>query len=150
MKKNRSSFAGLATDVLLGSFRKMRKRATKDSDTYELVKHAIHKSQALEQMLSGFPLLWGGFGTSSVMGSLGYPWYYCQAVNIFTTILWGVFNVNPKSFVRGLFFAITELFFSEQDTAGAARIPETGPIILACAPHANQFMDLFVSLKAAR
>ena len=34
------------------------------------------------------------------------------------------------------------------DVAGEARIPATGPVMFVCAPHANQFLDGIVVMKA--
>ncbi len=63
-------------------------------------------------------------------------------------VLWAVYNVDLQFVVRGLLFTLVDAFFKDFDVAGSVRVPDDGPIILACAPHANQFVDPIVVQKA--
>lgn len=41
-------------------------------------------------------------------------------------------------------YIITHIFFREVEVSGLRNIPKDGPVILVCAPHANQFIDAAV------
>ncbi|KAJ3413695.1 hypothetical protein HDV05_007683 [Chytridiales sp. JEL 0842] len=47
-----------------------------------------------------------------------------------------------------LFSAVLEIFFREIITRGSHVIPQTGPVIFVCAPHANQFIDPILLIKS--
>ena len=52
------------------------------------------------------------------------------------------------SVVPPVFFTAAALYFKDFDVAGAHRVPDEGqPVLLVCAPHANQFIDPIVVLK---
>lgn len=56
-----------------------------------------------------------------------------------------------NGFVRLLLTIIAKAFFRDIDHFGESNIPDEGPCILVCAPHANQFLDpLVVSLGLKR
>ena len=46
-----------------------------------------------------------------------------------------------------LYAWVIDIFFRDVRARGAHNIPKTGPVILACAPHANQFLDPIILLK---
>lgn len=51
------------------------------------------------------------------------------------------FSLSPANLVRSLLLGLLHLFFREVAIRGKFRVPATGPILLACAPHVNQFVD---------
>ncbi|KAJ3101157.1 hypothetical protein HDU97_001623 [Phlyctochytrium planicorne] len=50
---------------------------------------------------------------------------------------------------RSIFSGALDVFFREVGQRGAHKIPESGPVIFVCAPHANQFVDPLVLIKHA-
>ncbi|TGZ85192.1 hypothetical protein EX30DRAFT_326178 [Ascodesmis nigricans] len=49
-----------------------------------------------------------------------------------------------------LFSVLVDLFFREVHPRGSFRIPRRGPIIFVAAPHANQFVDPLILMRAVR
>jgi glycerol-3-phosphate O-acyltransferase / dihydroxyacetone phosphate acyltransferase len=96
----------------------------------------------------GIWLLWAGIGLGALLASLEYHWFVSQSVMLFFISLWCWENINPKLFLRGVLFTAADVFFKDFDVAGQMRVPDDGPVILACAPHANQFVDPIVVAKA--
>ena len=96
----------------------------------------------------GIWLLWAGVGTSATLSSMGYGWMACNFSNFIFFLVWARTNVNIRYFFKGLFHFLAELFFKNFDVAGVARVPDTGSVILACAPHANQFVDGLVIMRS--
>eukprot|EP01065_Artemidia_motanka_P029782 TRINITY_DN35863_c0_g1_i1.p1 TRINITY_DN35863_c0_g1~~TRINITY_DN35863_c0_g1_i1.p1 ORF type:complete len:640 (+),score=144.53 TRINITY_DN35863_c0_g1_i1:74-1921(+) len=101
-----------------------------------------------KELMGGLWLLWAGVGTTATLSSAGLHWALVQlcAQPFFLAWLW--FNVEPRNVLRSFFFFCVEMFFKHFDVAGAMRIPATGPVILAIAPHSNQFVDGIVVLRA--
>ena len=100
-------------------------------------------------LLSGVWLLWAGFGLSATMGTVeGASWFTCQCVSVPFYAIWAWNNVDGYHVMRSIFEFLASTFFKNFDVAGSARIPLDGPVIFACAPHANQFVDGLVVLKA--
>ena len=97
---------------------------------------------------AGLWLLWVGVGLGAFLASLNYHWIISQSVMLSFISVWCLQNLNPKLVVRGVLFTMAEVFFKDFDVAGQMRVPDEGPIILACAPHANQFVDPIVVTKA--
>ena len=50
-------------------------------------------------------------------------------------------NKDARSCVRLLLFTSVSVFFREVSARGAENIPRDDPVVLVCAPHANQFID---------
>ncbi|KAL7273048.1 Glycerol-3-phosphate/dihydroxyacetone phosphate acyltransferase [Rhizina undulata] len=48
------------------------------------------------------------------------------------------------------FSVLVDLFFREVHPRGAFRIPRKGPVIFVAAPHANQFVDPLILMRAVR
>ena len=51
------------------------------------------------------------------------------------------FSLSLSSLARSVLLGILHLFFREVAIRGRHKLPPTGPILLACAPHINQFVD---------
>ena len=100
------------------------------------------------EILAGPWLLWVAFGLSASLSSAGFHWIIPQIAGASFVIAWMVGNVELRTIVRSMLFTVLEVFFKNFDVAGEARVPATGPVIFVCAPHANQFLDGLVVLKA--
>mmetsp|Transcript_22237 Transcript_22237/g.31056 ORF Transcript_22237/g.31056 Transcript_22237/m.31056 type:complete len:681 (-) Transcript_22237:397-2439(-) len=96
---------------------------------------------------AGLWLLWVGFGASATLSSLGYHWLIAQSVSLVFYVIWGVYNVDLSAVARRFLFAFVEIFFRDFDVAGLTNVPKEGPVIFACAPHNNQFVDGLCVLK---
>jgi len=94
-----------------------------------------------DEVRYGVWLLWVGIGLGTWFASLGYHYLFSQTVMLFFIGLWSIQNIQAKLVVRGILFTACEAFFKDFDVAGSMRVPDEGPVILACAPHANQFVD---------
>jgi len=103
---------------------------------------------ALSEQLYGIWLLWAGVGLGAFLSSMGYHWLIAQSVMLTFLTMWCLENIDAKLFLRGVLFTAVEVFFKDFDVAGQMRVPDDGPVILACAPHANQFVDPTVVTKA--
>ena len=51
------------------------------------------------------------------------------------------FSLSPATLARSLLVGLLHLFFREIAIRGKFKVPATGPVLLACAPHVNQFVD---------
>ncbi|KAF2733444.1 CTR1 suppressor protein [Polyplosphaeria fusca] len=49
-----------------------------------------------------------------------------------------------------VFSILVDLFFREIHPRGSWKVPETGPVIFVCAPHANQFVDPLILMRVVR
>jgi 1-acyl-sn-glycerol-3-phosphate acyltransferase len=60
-------------------------------------------------------------------------------------------NINVQSLATGVIFGIMDVFFSEIGSRGTHYMPPEGEAtIVAIAPHANQFIDPCVAMRALR
>jgi len=46
-----------------------------------------------------------------------------------------------SAIAQTMVWSVVSIFFREVDVLGAEHVPETGPVIFVCGPHANQFFD---------
>jgi glycerol-3-phosphate O-acyltransferase / dihydroxyacetone phosphate acyltransferase len=106
--------------------------------------HSAHS----DEKKMGLWLLWLGIGLGAWLASCGSHWLLSQGVLVAFVALWAAYNVDPRFVVRGVLFTLIDAFFKDFDVAGSVRVPDAGPIILACAPHANQFVDPICIQKA--
>ena len=86
----------------------------------------------------GVWLVWWGVGLTAVMHSMGYPWQLAQGSGSVFVAFWCFHNMNRTMVVRSMLFTMAEFFFKDFDVAGSFRLPASGPVILACAPHNSQ------------
>lgn len=99
-------------------------------------------------ILGGVWLLWAGVGLQATLASEGVHWVIIQLSGFAFYAPWIYYNVDPRRVMRSFFFLCTKFFFKNFDVAGVSRVPSTGPVILACAPHGNQFVDGLVVLRS--
>mmetsp|Transcript_46799 Transcript_46799/g.92096 ORF Transcript_46799/g.92096 Transcript_46799/m.92096 type:complete len:679 (+) Transcript_46799:24-2060(+) len=121
-----------------------------NSKTVESRPYSRVSLNVTSEVKRGVWLIWLGFGLGASMASMGYHWIFSQSISLCFFVYWASCNVDANQVVRSVFFAVTQIFFKNFDVAGAARVPRYGPVIFACAPHANQFVDGLVVLKAVQ
>ncbi len=114
----------------------------------DLVHTKSTSSFFLMTQTSGLWLLWLSIWIDVFILSLGFHWFFSKAVAIVPFFFWLVDAVELKKVVKTFLLWITELFFKNFDVGGAHNIPLTGPVIFACGPHNNQFIDGVVVLRA--
>lgn len=98
--------------------------------------------------LNGGWLLWLGVGTGSILSTFGFTYLQAQLMSCPFFLAWTIQNIDVKIVITSCFLSVLDMFFKHFDIAGGARVPETGPVLFACAPHANQFIDGVVAMKA--
>jgi 1-acyl-sn-glycerol-3-phosphate acyltransferase len=102
----------------------------------------------ISEIKAGIWLLWVGFGLGATLSAAGFSWLISQLVSVTFYAIWCANNLDGKVMLRSFLFSILEIFFRNVDVAGSARIPDTGPVLFACGPHNNQFVDGIVMLRA--
>eukprot|EP00300_Choanocystis_sp_HF-7_P003181 c12409_g1_i2.p1 GENE.c12409_g1_i2~~c12409_g1_i2.p1 ORF type:complete len:613 (+),score=128.92 c12409_g1_i2:50-1888(+) len=95
-----------------------------------------------------FWLLWVAVGSNAILSSAGVHWAISQITSLFFFFVWCCYNLNPSFVLRSAFSEIVGAFFKDFDVAGMQRVPLQGPVIFACAPHNNQFLDALVVMKS--
>jgi glycerol-3-phosphate O-acyltransferase/dihydroxyacetone phosphate acyltransferase len=94
-------------------------------------------------------LLWCGLGVTAVLNAWGTSALFAQFVGSAFFGAWVIRNIPAAVLVKELLFMACDLFFREIGSRGSHKIPKSGPVLFACAPHANQFLDPVVILRAA-
>jgi 1-acyl-sn-glycerol-3-phosphate acyltransferase len=102
----------------------------------------------ISEIKAGVWLLWVGFGVGATLSAAGSSWIIAQMASLVFYGVWAANNLDGKVMLRSFMFSLLEIFFRNVDVAGSARIPDTGPVLFACGPHNNQFVDGLVTLRA--
>ena len=70
------------------------------------------------------------------------PYIFILAVCFLSITLYSLrFSLSLATLTRSLLLSVLHLFFREVAIRGRFKVPSTGPVLLACAPHVNQFVD---------
>lgn len=93
----------------------------------------------------GLWVVWVGLGFSCVLHTAGVHWLIAESINGSFFTWWAYWNIEWGHVVMGLLASIAEIFFRDLVSHGEFKVPEKGPLILVCAPHANQFIDPVVA-----
>ena len=93
-------------------------------------------------------LVWLGIGTSTTLQKFGYSSINAQIIFFAFFLMWVFINIKLKELVKSFLGAVLGVFFREVESTGWDKVPP-GPIIFACAPHANQFVDPMVVQRCA-
>mmetsp|Transcript_56832 Transcript_56832/g.124670 ORF Transcript_56832/g.124670 Transcript_56832/m.124670 type:complete len:650 (-) Transcript_56832:197-2146(-) len=86
-------------------------------------------------------LFWLGFGLSCTLTSAGWSPLVSQLAGFLCFAAWVANNVDASKITWEMLFMLTDIFFREVGVRGQTNVPKHGPCILACGPHANQFLD---------
>ena len=114
----------------------------------DLVHSSSTSSFFLLANTSGVWLLWMSITLDVVLLSLGFHWFVAKSVAVVPFIKWFLETVDLSIVVKNFLFWVTEIFFKSFDIGGADNVPIEGPVIFACAPHNNQFIDGIVAMRA--
>jgi glycerol-3-phosphate O-acyltransferase/dihydroxyacetone phosphate acyltransferase len=73
---------------------------------------------------------------------LGFPPFFAFTVGFLSVYIYSIWEKLSATYIlRNLLRGVVKIFFREVAVRGAHKIPSSGPVILCCAPHANQFID---------
>jgi len=98
-----------------------------------------------------FTLLWGGLGVSVVLNAFDYSLYVSAGAGLLIFSNWLIQNIDLAKIVFEFFYFLADIFFREISCRGEHKIPATGPVLLCCGPHSNQFLDgIIVSSVCSR
>mmetsp|Transcript_19363 Transcript_19363/g.59778 ORF Transcript_19363/g.59778 Transcript_19363/m.59778 type:complete len:657 (+) Transcript_19363:86-2056(+) len=93
-------------------------------------------------------LLWTAVGSTATLSAYGWPALLSTFCGAVCCLVWIVMNVSTKTLVLNLLGGICEVFFRQVIVVGAHKLNESkAPLLLAIAPHANQFIDPLIVLK---
>ncbi len=80
--------------------------------------------------------------STTVLNWLGFPPLFIAAVSGISCLAFAYRHViSAEVLVRLLTSLIVNIFFRDIDSRNTHNIPEEGPVLFVCAPHANQFLD---------
>jgi glycerol-3-phosphate O-acyltransferase / dihydroxyacetone phosphate acyltransferase len=123
-------------------------KAGRNGHSSDLVHEASTSSFFLLSNTSGVTLLWMSVAVDVVVLSLGHHWLVAKFCAFVPFYFWAIKAVDMKMVTRNFLFWVTEIFFKHFDVGGAMNVPIDGPVIFACAPHNNQFIDGVVAMRA--
>jgi glycerol-3-phosphate O-acyltransferase/dihydroxyacetone phosphate acyltransferase len=73
---------------------------------------------------------------------VGFPSFFCFVISFLSVYIYSIWEQLSTQFIlRNLLRFVVKIFFREVKIRGNHKIPLTGPVLLCCAPHANQFID---------
>jgi len=93
---------------------------------------------------------WLAFGISFTMLVFDFSPYLSLFIGLILFFKWVVDNVETSKLCWALLYFAADIFFREVGCSGEYKIPISGPVILACAPHSNQFVDGVVVASVCR
>jgi glycerol-3-phosphate O-acyltransferase/dihydroxyacetone phosphate acyltransferase len=81
-------------------------------------------------------------GIVLLLNYIGFPYLFIGAVSGIVCLVFAYREKLSLELVINLLTSlIAHVFFRELDSRNTHSIPESGPVIFVCAPHANQFLD---------
>ena len=93
-------------------------------------------------------LLWAAAGTTCTMTAYGFQPVFATACGCMWTLLWICFNLSTRMLICNFLNGCVDVFFRQVAVAGAHKLNFSDePLLLAIAPHANQFIDPMIILK---
>mmetsp|Transcript_2766 Transcript_2766/g.8350 ORF Transcript_2766/g.8350 Transcript_2766/m.8350 type:complete len:655 (-) Transcript_2766:53-2017(-) len=93
-------------------------------------------------------LLWAAAGTSATLSVYDFGPIFSTFCGSVVAAIWIVSNVTTRMLIVSFLNACVDIFFRQVGIAGAHKLNiSDGPLLLAIAPHANQFIDPMILLK---
>ena len=93
-------------------------------------------------------LLWAATGTTATMNAYRYPPLLSTAVGSFVCLIWILYNVSTRMLICNFLSGCVDIFFRQVAVAGAHKLNASDcPLLVAIAPHSNQFIDPMIVLK---
>jgi len=108
---------------------------------------AYDQSMWTRRIRSGW-LLWMAAGTTCTLTAYGWPPVFSVACGSFWTLVWICINLSTRMLICNFLNGCVDVFFRQVAVAGAHKLNFSDePLLLAIAPHANQFIDPMIILK---
>mmetsp|Transcript_14897 Transcript_14897/g.48607 ORF Transcript_14897/g.48607 Transcript_14897/m.48607 type:complete len:699 (+) Transcript_14897:83-2179(+) len=93
-------------------------------------------------------LLWTAVGSTATLSAYGWPALLSTFSGALFCLCWIVLNVSTRALVLNILGGCCDVFFRQIIVVGAHKLNESkAPLLLAIAPHANQFIDPIIVLK---
>ena len=93
-------------------------------------------------------LLWGAMGTTATMNAYAYPALVSTLCGSLVCLAWILFNVSARMLIINFLSGCVDLYFRQVACVGAHKLNASdGPLLVAIAPHSNQFIDPMIILK---
>ena len=93
-------------------------------------------------------LLWTAVGSTATLSAYGWPPLLSAFSGSFFCVVWIVINVSTRELVLNFLGGCCDVFFRRIIVVGAHKLKESkAPLLLAIAPHSNQFIDPLIVLK---
>jgi len=93
-------------------------------------------------------LLWGAYGTTATLNAYQFPPLLSTAAGSLLCVVWICMNVSSRVLIKNFLGGCADVFFRQIAVSGAHKLNTgSGPLLLAIAPHSNQFIDPMVILK---
>lgn len=94
-------------------------------------------------------LLWFACALATCLPPLGVSQLLSLVLGASFAVAWFLANVSMHRLVTSMIIFTIDIFFREQAARNQFKVPPDGtPTLFICAPHANQFLDPYVVLRA--
>ena len=93
-------------------------------------------------------LLWTAVGSTATLSAYDWPALLSTFVGAVCCLIWILLNVSARVLVLNFLGGCCDVFFRQIIVVGAHKLNESKtPLLLAIAPHSNQFIDPLIVLK---
>ncbi|KAJ8606503.1 hypothetical protein CTAYLR_005899 [Chrysophaeum taylorii] len=93
-------------------------------------------------------LLWAAVGSTSTLNAYGFPPLLSTICGSAFCLSWILLNVSSRQLVTNFLGGCTDVFFRQIVCVGAHKLNTSrAPMLLAIAPHSNQFLDPMIVMK---
>merc|ERR1712091_584672 len=85
---------------------------------------------------------------AATMNAYRSPPLLSTAVGSFVCLIWILYNVSTRMLICNFLSGCVDIFFRQVAVAGAHKLHASDcPLLVAIAPHSNQFIDPMIVLK---
>lgn len=96
-------------------------------------------------------LLWAAVGSTATLNAYGWPPVVSTITGSAFCLGWILVNVSPRVLVLNFLGGCCDVFFRQIVALGAHKLAQsTSPMLLAIAPHSNQFIDPMIVMKTLK
>lgn len=96
-------------------------------------------------------LLWAAVGSTATLNAYGWPPVVSTITGSAFCLCWILVNVSSRVLVLNFLGGCCDVFFRQIVALGAHKLAQsTSPMLLAIAPHSNQFIDPMIVMKTLR
>lgn len=93
-------------------------------------------------------LLWAAVGTTATLNAYSFPPLLSTTIGSLLCLAWICLNVSTAALIKSFLCGTTDIFFRQIVSVGAHKLNlSREPILLAIAPHSNQFIDPLIVMR---